>query len=46
MGRYGHAQSYMHFVSFRLSDENGPLEFTLVSEGVIPRNGLDPMDGL
>ena len=29
---------------FRLSDEGGSLEFSLVSEGSIPRSGLDPSD--
>lgn len=29
---------------FRLSDEGGSLEFSLVSEGEIPRGGLDPSD--
>ena len=29
----------------RLSDENGPMEFTMVCDGVIPRACLDPMDG-
>ena len=30
----------------RLSDEGGKLEFSVVSEGSIPKSGLDPADGI
>ena len=30
---------------YRLSDESGAMEFTLVKEGTIPRACFDPMDG-
>jgi len=30
---------------FRLSDEGGQLDFSVVSEGSIPRSLLDPSDG-
>ena len=30
---------------FRLSDEGGSLEFSLVSEGTLSKRNLDPSDG-
>ena len=38
-------QYHNRYYTCRLSDASGKMEFTLMSEGYIDKNSLDPMDG-